>query len=47
MIQEVEINKTTHTHTDSIQVEVKHEELDVTEEGFLAHEREHSTSYKE
>ena len=47
VIQEVEINKTTHTHTDSIQVEVKHEELDVTEEGFLAHEREHSTSYKE
>ena len=47
VIQEVEINKTTHTHTDSIQVEVRHEELDVTEEGFLAHEREHSTSYKE
>ena len=47
VIQEVEINKTTHTHTDSIQVEVKHEELEVTEEGFLAHEREHSTSYKE
>ena len=47
VIQEVEINKTTHTHTDSIQVEVKHEELDVTEEGFLAHERERGTSYKE
>ena len=47
VIQEVEINKTTHTHTDSIQVEVKHEELEVTEEGFLAHEREHSPSYKE
>ena len=46
VIQEVEINKTTHTHTDSIQVEVKHEELEVTEEGVLAHEREHSTSYK-
>ena len=46
VIQEIEINKTTHTHTDSIQVEVRHEELDVTEEGFLAHEREHSTSYK-
>jgi len=47
VIQEVEINKTTHTHTDSIQVEVRHEELDVTEEGFLAHERERGTSYKE
>ncbi|MBB3106743.1 stress response protein YsnF [Psychrobacter luti] len=47
VIQEVEINKTTHTHTDSIQVEVRHEELDVTEEGFLAHDRERNTSYKE
>ncbi len=37
-IQEIDINKTTHTHTDSIQVELKHEELDVKEEGFLAHE---------
>lgn len=37
-IQEVDVNKTTHTHTDSIQVTLKHEELDVTEEGFLAHE---------
>lgn len=37
-IQEVEINKTTHTHTDTIQVELKHEELDVKEEGFLEHE---------
>ncbi|WP_367111316.1 YsnF/AvaK domain-containing protein [uncultured Psychrobacter sp.] len=36
-IQEVEINKTVHTHTDSIQVELKHEELDVSEEGFLEH----------
>ena len=36
VIQEVAINKTTHTHTDSIQVELKHEELDVQEEGFLA-----------
>lgn len=40
VIQEVDINKTTHTHTDSIQVELKHEELDVAEEGFLAHERD-------
>lgn len=38
VIQEVDINKTTHTHTDNIQVTLKHEELDVTEEGFLAHE---------
>ena len=37
-IQEIEVNKTTHTHTDSIQVELQHEELDVTEEGFLEHE---------
>ena len=37
-IQEIDINKTSHTHTDSIQVVLKHEELDVKEEGFLAHE---------
>lgn len=37
-IQEVDVKKTIHTHTDNIQVELKHEELDVTEEGFLAHE---------
>ena len=37
-IQEIEVNKTTHTHTDSIQVELQYEELDVTEEGFLEHE---------
>lgn len=36
-IQDIEINKSTHIHTDSIQVELKHEELDVTEEGLLAH----------
>ena len=39
VIQEVDVNKSTHTHTDSIEVTLKHEELDVTEEGFLAHER--------
>lgn len=39
VVQEVTIEKTTHTHTDSIEVELKHEELDVTEEGFLAHEQ--------
>jgi len=37
-IQEIDISKTTHTHTDTIEVELKHEELDVNEEGFLAHE---------
>ncbi|AAZ18120.1 conserved hypothetical protein [Psychrobacter arcticus 273-4] len=42
--QEVAIEKTTHTHTDSIKVELKHEELDVTEEGFLAHEQ--NTAHK-
>jgi len=36
-IQDIEINKSTHIHTDSIQVELKHEELDVVEEGLLAH----------
>ncbi|MFZ3075662.1 MAG: YsnF/AvaK domain-containing protein [Psychrobacter glacincola] len=44
VIQEVAIEKTTHTHTDSIEVELKHEELDVTEEGFLAHEQ--NTAHK-
>ena len=44
VIQEIEINKTTHTHTDSIQVALQHEELDVKEEGYLAHEqRKHPT----
>lgn len=38
-IQEVAINKTTHTHTDTVQVSLRHEELDVQEEGFLAHEQ--------
>ncbi len=37
-IQEIAVNKTTHTHTDSIQVELQHEELEVIEEGFLDHE---------
>lgn len=36
-VQEVAVNKTTHTHTDSIEVTLQHEELDVSEEGFLAH----------
>ena len=37
-IQEIDISKTVHTHTDTIQVMLKHEELDVIEEGFLEHE---------
>jgi stress response protein YsnF len=37
-VQEVAVSKTTHTHTDNIQVELRHEELDVQEEGFLAHD---------
>lgn len=37
-VQEIDISKTVHTHTDTIQVTLKHEELDVTEEGFLDHE---------
>ena len=36
-IQEVAINKSVHTHVDTIEVELKHEELDVQEEGFLDH----------
>lgn len=34
-VQEVSVSKTTHTHTDSIQVELQHEVLDVQEEGLL------------
>ncbi len=36
-VQEVAINKSVHTHVDNIEVELKHEELDVQEEGFLDH----------
>ena len=36
-IQEVAVHKSTHTHVDNITVELKHEELDVREEGFLDH----------
>lgn len=36
-IQEVKVNKSVHTHVDNIAVELKHEELDVQEEGFLDH----------
>ena len=41
-IQEVAISKTTHTHTDNIQVELQHEELEVNEEGFLDHDTAHT-----
>lgn len=37
-VQEIDISKTTHTHTDTLQMSLKHEELDVKEEGFLDHE---------
>lgn len=37
VVQEVSVNKTTHTHTDSVAVTLQHEELDVSEEGFLSH----------
>ena len=46
VIQKIEINKTTHTHTDSIQVALQHEELDVKEEGYLAHEQQNNAAYK-
>ncbi|WP_333614506.1 YsnF/AvaK domain-containing protein [Psychrobacter sp.] len=46
VIQEIEINKTTHTHTDSIQVALQHEELDVKEEGYLAHEQQNNAADK-
>lgn len=36
-IQEVAISKSVHTHVDNIAIELKHEELDVREEGFLDH----------
>lgn len=36
-VQEIDIEKSVHTHTDTIAVELKYEELDVKEEGFLDH----------
>ncbi|MDO5768599.1 MAG: DUF2382 domain-containing protein [Psychrobacter sp.] len=36
-VQEIDIEKSIHTHTDTIAVELKYEELDVKEEGFLDH----------
>lgn len=37
VIQDVEISKTTHVHTDTIPVTLQHEKLEVFEEGFLDH----------
>lgn len=39
VVQEVEIEKTVHTHKDSIAVELQREELDIQEEGFLSHDK--------
>ena len=36
-IQEINIEKRIHTHTDSILVDLQHEELEVIEEGLLQH----------
>ena len=36
-IQEINIEKRIHTHTDTIQVDLQHEELEVIEEGLLQH----------
>ncbi|WP_438012281.1 YsnF/AvaK domain-containing protein [Psychrobacter raelei] len=38
-VQDVRIEKSTHLHQDTFEVELKHEELDVQEEGFFEHER--------
>lgn len=37
VVQEVSVSKTAHTHTDTVAVALQHEELDVSEEGFLSH----------
>ena len=36
-VQQIDVEKSVHTHTDNIAVELKYEELDVKEEGFLDH----------
>ena len=46
VIQDVNIRKSTHMHTDTIEVELKHEELDVIEEGVLAHDNSVPTTKK-
>ena len=37
-IQEINIEKRIHTHIDSVQVDLQHEELEVIEEGLLQHD---------
>ncbi|SUD89945.1 YsnF/AvaK domain-containing protein [Psychrobacter phenylpyruvicus] len=37
-VQDVAIEKSTHIHKDTFDVELKHEELDVQEEGYFDHE---------
>ena len=37
-VQDVAIEKSTHIHKDTFDVELKHEELDVKEEGYFDHE---------
>ncbi|WP_227429815.1 YsnF/AvaK domain-containing protein [Psychrobacter sp. I-STPA6b] len=39
VVQEIDIEKSVHTHKDTISVELQREELDVQEEGFLNHDR--------
>ena len=38
VVQDVDIQKSRHTHTDTINVELKREELDVVEDGMLDHQ---------
>ena len=38
VVQDVDIQKSRHTHTDTINVELKREELDVIEDGMLDHQ---------
>lgn len=40
LVQEIDVEKSVHTHSDTIAVELKYEELDVTEEGFLDHKKD-------
>lgn len=42
-VQEIAISKSVHTHTDSVYIELQHEELDVQEEGFLSHDNASNT----
>ena len=37
-VQDVAIEKSTHVHKDTFDVELKHEELNVQEEGHFDHE---------